>query len=128
MNKAVRAAMLESIQDAKPDELIFSYERNGVSHATIRRGFEEACKRGNVTYGQSKSGGVVWHDLRHTFATMLRAAGVHELDIMQLLGHSTVIVTAGYAHGTATVIQSAVDKLPMGQGEVIAFSKKAASS
>src|SRR5207244_705049 len=30
---------------------------------------------------------------------------------MQLLGHSSVGVTAGYAHGTPTVIQGAVDKL-----------------
>lgn len=30
-----------------------------------------------------------FHDLRHTFATRLRAANVHEYDIADLLGHST---------------------------------------
>jgi integrase len=30
-----------------------------------------------------------FHDLRHTFATRLRAANVHKYDIADLLGHST---------------------------------------
>jgi integrase len=30
-----------------------------------------------------------WAKLRHTFATRLRAANVHEYDIADLLGHST---------------------------------------
>lgn len=30
-----------------------------------------------------------FHDLRHAFATRLRAANVHENDIADLLGHST---------------------------------------
>ena len=59
----------------------------------------------------TKAGGITWHDLRHTFATRLHGEKVHELDIMELLGHSSLGVTAGYAHGTPTVIQSAVDKL-----------------
>ncbi|MGI8897611.1 MAG: tyrosine-type recombinase/integrase, partial [Pyrinomonadaceae bacterium] len=70
----------------------------------------------------------IWHDLRHTFATRLRAAGVHELDIMQLMGHSTVNVTIGYAHGTPSIIQRAVDNLAVEQGEVVRFIRKAASS
>ena len=46
----------------------------------------------------------------------LRGEKVHELDIMQLLQHSSLGVTAGYAHGTPTVIQSAVDKLAEPRG------------
>lgn len=128
INSLVRAALVEAMQGAKTGEMIFTFARNGVSNATIRRGFEEACKRAGVVYGLTKSGGLVFHSLRHTFATRLRAAGVHELDIMQMLGHSTVGVTLGYAHGTPNVIQNAVEKLAMEQGEVIEFTRKAASS
>ena len=73
----------------------------------------------------TKAGGITWHDLRHTFATRLRGERVHELDIMQLLGHSSLGVTAGYAHGTPTVIQSAVDKLAEPRGEVVEFVRRA---
>jgi len=55
----------------------------------------------------------------------LRGQGVHELDIMQLLGHSSIGVTAGYAHGMTDVIQSAVDKLATPRGEVIEFARRA---
>ena len=59
-----------------------------------------------------------YHDLRHTFATRLRAAGVHEYDIADLLGHSTTktdtrgsAVTRGYAHGIASRLREAFELL-----------------
>jgi integrase len=63
-------------------------------------------------------------DLRHTFATRLRAEGVHELDIMQSMGHSSVGVTAGYAHATPAVIQAAVNKLAERRVEVVQFARR----
>ena len=38
------------------------------------------------------------HDLRHTFASRLLAAGVSETDISRFLGHSTLKMMAHYAH------------------------------
>ena len=54
---------------------------------------------------------MVWHDLRHTFATWLREEGVPELEIMQLMGHSSPTMTRGYAHSTHRILQEAVNKL-----------------
>jgi len=98
MNSMVRGALSGAIQDASGSELVFSQARCGVDYETIRRGFASACKKAEITCGQTKAGGITWHDLRHTFATRLRGERVHELDIMQLLGHSSIAVTAGYAH------------------------------
>jgi hypothetical protein len=63
-----------------------------------------------------------FHDLRHTFATRLRAANVHEYDIADLLGHSTTPndtrntkVTRGYAHGVPQRLRDAVDSLEEGK-------------
>ena len=42
----------------------------------------------------SRGGGVIWHDLRRTFATELRARQVHEYDIADLLGHNIQTMTA----------------------------------
>ena len=59
-----------------------------------------------------------FHDLRHTFATRLRAANVHEYDIADLLGHTTtpfdmrnIKVTRGYVHGVSKRLRDAVDSL-----------------
>lgn len=63
-----------------------------------------------------------FHDLRHTFATRLRAANVHEYDIADLLGHSTTknetrgtAVTRDYAHGVPVRLRDAVDSLEEGK-------------
>ena len=114
-----------AMQEAVGSDLVFSIERNGVSYNAIRGGFETACDNAGIIYGQTKPGGITWHDLRHTFATRLRGQGVHELDIMHLMGHSSVGVTAGYAHATPSVIQSAVNKLAEPRGEVVQFARRA---
>jgi integrase len=125
MNPLVRTALSEAVQDAVGNELVFSIARNGVSDRALRGGFEKACKQAGIIYGQTKAGGLTWHDLRHTFATRLRGQGVHELDIMQLMGHASMGVTAGYAHGMPAVIQSAVNKLAEARGEVVEFARRA---
>ena len=86
---------------------------------------ESICDHALSGTVDTKAGGIKWHDLRHTFATRWRVEGVHELDIMQLMGHSSMRVTAGYAHATPAVIQSAVNKLSQSRGEVLQFARKA---
>ena len=53
---------------------VFSLARTGVTSATIRDGFAKACENAEITFGQTKAGGITWHDLRHTFATRLRGS------------------------------------------------------
>lgn len=89
MNSMVRGALSGAIQDASGSELGFSQARCGVDSETIRSGFASAYKKAEITFGQTKAGDITWHDLRNTFATRLRGERVHELDIMQLLGHSS---------------------------------------
>jgi len=82
-------------------------------------------RKAEITRGKLKPVVSPGIDLRQRFATRLRGERVHELDIMQLLGHSSLGVTAGFAHGTSTVIQSAVDKLAEPRGEVVEFTRRA---
>jgi len=124
MNHIVRAVLSEAVQGAKPDELIFTFQRNGVSWSTIRSGFESACEAANIPHGQKVSGGIVWHDLRRTFATRLRALTVHEYDIKTLLGHKIAGVTAGYARYTPQVLENAVELLAETKGKVVKFERR----
>ena len=61
---------------------------------------------------------VIWHDLRRTFASGLRANGVYEYHISDLLGHSRVGLTKIYARATRVVLAQAVeiDETPLGSG------------
>ncbi len=125
MNSVVRGALLEAMQDRSPAGFVFDADHNGVSEYSLKWGFEEACKRAQIVYGETKAGGIIWHDLRRTFATRLRANGVHEYDTQDLLGHAKPGVTKVYARAALTVLKAAVDKLTEPWGEVIRFGRKA---
>jgi integrase len=102
-------------QDAIEDELIFDPQRTGRKRRQLMVCFEQAVKESGI-------GDFHFHDLRHTFATRLRAANVHEYDIADLLGHSTTPgetrntkVTRGYAHGVPQRLREVVDSLEEGK-------------
>src|SRR6266487_4425319 len=100
MNEEVRKALKTLVTGVPEEQAVFTLERNGVTSGTIKRGFEIACNRAGITYGLTRVGGLTWHGLRHTFATRLRERGTHGFDIKDLMGHKTILVTAGYAHVT----------------------------
>jgi integrase len=51
------------------------------------------------------------HDLRHTFASRLRRAGVLQVTISELLWHSTGSMTAHYTAGYLAPLIEAVERL-----------------
>ena len=52
-------------------------------------GLQEAFEDVGMEYGRSSQDGIVFHDLRHTFNTYMRKAGVSESVIMRMTGHSS---------------------------------------
>ena len=69
-----------------------------------RRVFDPALTRAGIP-------DLRWHDLRHTFASRLRIAGVDLATIRDLLGHKTLAMTERYAHVTPSHTLEAVQKL-----------------
>ena len=55
----------------------------------IRAALKRACQGARIPYGRFNKEGFVFHDLRHTFNTYMRKAGVPESVIMSITGHST---------------------------------------
>ena len=53
---------------------VFPSARTGVNLVEIKKGFKRACELAGIPHGQSTSGGLTFHDLRHTFATRLAAS------------------------------------------------------
>lgn len=77
---------------------------DGNRAVSIRVGFENACKRADIT-------DFVIHDLRHTCAAHLVSAGVPLAEVRDLLGHSTIIMTERYAHLAPARVRDAVSVL-----------------
>ena len=125
MNSQVRDTLSNLCRDRASDEFVFDKNANEVNDYALRWGFEEACTRAEIAFGETVPGGIIWHDLRRTFATRLRANGVHEYDISDLLGHSRPGVTRVYARATRVVLEQAVEKLTEPWGQVVEFERRA---
>lgn len=69
------------------DERVFP----GMDPHRARKALGRACRRSGVPE-------VTWHDLRHSFASQLVAAGVPLRQVQAWLGHSTIAMTERYAH------------------------------
>jgi len=66
---------------------IFRYKSLPVR--SIRAALRKACEKTEIPYGRKTENGLTVHDLRHTFVTNMRRAGVDETVIMKIIGHST---------------------------------------
>jgi len=76
------------IQGSDKDSHVFQYKGRSID-GDIRAGIKKACKDAGIKYGRFIKGGFIFHDLRHTFNTNMRKAGVPESVIMEITGHST---------------------------------------
>jgi integrase len=78
---------LEQLPKALHDDHVFLYRGKRIKD--IRTGLKKACEKANVPYGRNTKAGITFHDLRHTFNTNMRKAGVAESVIMEITGHET---------------------------------------
>ena len=53
-----------------------------------------------------------FHDLRHTIASRLKRAGIHETEIQRLLGHKTLAMTDRYINVKVEQLRAALAVLP----------------
>jgi integrase len=83
---------------------------SGIELLSCRKWFETCLAKAGIE-------GFCWHDLRHTAATRLRAAGVPIEDIRYLLGHGARSITERYAHLNMALLRQAVAKLDRSNGE-----------
>lgn len=111
LNSRALAILRNLRQGAADHELIFDPARTGRKRRQLLYRFAAAAARAGLDDFH-------YHDTRRTFATRLRAAGVHEYDIADLLGHSTTSgerrdtkVTRGYAHGIPSRLREAVESI-----------------
>jgi hypothetical protein len=118
MNDIVFKELMTLKQDARPKDFVFSNSRTGVNIDSIKTGWRNACEDAGLV-------NLRFHDTRHTFATRLRANEVHEWDIRDLLGHTSVRMTSVYTHQTPANLCQAVNTLGQSRpGKVVRFERK----
>jgi integrase len=83
----------------------------GQSIRDIRDAIREACKKIGLNYRQKSKDGFVFHDLRHTFNTNMRKAGIAESVIMKITGHSTREMFVRYNRIDVEDLSEAVGKM-----------------
>jgi integrase len=103
----INSALFEVLNELKRDrksEYVFFNSRTYKPFGTIRRSFENACRRAKIK-------GLRFHDLRHTFASRLVERGVDIVRVKELLGHSSVKITERYTHSNQEERKKAVELL-----------------
>lgn len=80
---------LLEILNSIPQQSEFVFIYRGKPIRDIRTGIIEGCPKAGIPYGRSTEGGFVFHDLRHTFNTFMRKAGVPQSVRMAITGHAT---------------------------------------
>jgi integrase len=104
LNPAARAVVAELLADEKDSKHLFVSFRTGRAYVDTKKGFAAACTAARLD-------GFTFHDLRHTFATRLKEAGVDPVTRRDLLGHASTVMTDSYTHSAAETKQAAVDSI-----------------
>jgi integrase len=74
---------------------------------------KKACKKAGIVYCRFKEGGFIFHDLRRTFYTEARRAGVPDSVIKEITGHSRNQVTDRYHDVSLENKRHAIEKLTL---------------
>lgn len=76
----------------EPDELVFCNSLGrGLDGSALRRRFKRARDAAGLRP-------LRWHDLRHTFGSLLVAGGVDLVSVKDAMGHSQLSTTSRYLH------------------------------
>jgi len=81
---------------------------------------KEACKDAGIEYGRSSRDGFVFHDLRHTFITDMRKAGVERTVTMAITGHAIQDMNQRYDTVDERDKKEAIEKLEVYRCKTIA--------
>jgi len=107
ITSAVRG-ILEAKTRGRNDELVF-HGRGGIKIDRVSRSFDRIVEDLGLNKDISDSRQkVVFHSLRHTYASWMVEGGVDLYVVKELLGHSVISMTERYAHLGDNTLQAAV--------------------
>jgi len=103
--------MFRKMDPGKVDELVFP-NRNGEKMVQVSKVFDRTVEElGLNDKAMDPTQKLVFHSMRHSFASWLVLDGVSLPVVKELLGHRSIAMTERYAHLTNGALQSAVSRL-----------------
>ena len=107
LNRIAREVVERHIKPSIYNKNVFTNDRNEITY--VNRVYRKAVTKCRYNYGVSdRRQRVVFHTLRHTFATWLTQRGVPIATLAQLLGHADVRMTMRYSQFAPDFAQKSV--------------------
>lgn len=112
MTKEIRK-MFAEMEPGNKNELIFK-DRNGNKIIAVSNAFDRIVEELGFNTGiKDRKQRVVFHSLRHTYASWMVESGVDLYTVQKLMRHSTSKMTERYAHLGENTLQTAVKNFEM---------------
>ena len=100
--------MLRGLNRGKPDDLVF-HDRHRKKIKRISNAFQRSIKKLKLNDGiTDRRQKIVFHSLRHTFASWHVESGTDLYVVQKLMGHASSSMTERYAHLASGTLQKAV--------------------
>lgn len=110
MTKTLKS-LFENIESGKPEDYVFP-SKDGDRIYWISKSFDRAVKDLKLNEGiTDRRQKVIFHTLRHTFASWLAIQGTPILTIKELLGHQTLAMTERYSHLSPDQKRQAIESI-----------------
>src|SRR5258708_1853972 len=104
LSSVAKGIVFELLADESTSDYVFANPDTGKPYTNIGKSFAAACDVAGIE-------DLTFHDLRHTFASRLKEAGVDAITRRDLLGHSTVQMSDDYTHSSAESRLRAVESI-----------------
>jgi integrase len=115
MTDAVRAMFTRLYGKGQDSSALVFPDTKGGRIKAISKTFDKTVKALGLNEGvNDPRQRVVFHTLRHTFASWLVENGTNLFTVRELLGHSTIAMTERYSHVSAGALKAAVKQLENG--------------
>jgi integrase len=111
MTGAVRDMFLSRRENAKDGQELIFPAHGGGERVSVSNAFDRAVEALKLNVGISKkdrANRIVFHSLRHSFASWSAMAGTPMHTLAELMGHRTLAMTMRYSHLSPGHLQRAV--------------------
>ena len=98
--------VLRELKAQSQSRFVFTYARTNQPVTSNKTAWKAALRRSGIAHCR-------FHDLRHTFASRLVAAGADLVEVKDLMGHASINMTVRYAHSAPEGRRKAVETLDM---------------
>ena len=89
----------------------YIFTSHGGRLRSLHRSLYPVLSAAGINRVNAKGQRITWHSLRHTFGTLLGAAGVDPTTLMKLMGHAKLATTQQYLHTDQDRKREAVERL-----------------